>query len=972
MLLQPKNPLPEAFEKQFKDRFEAVTQAAEDCGIALRLSDKLASTVMPVFAFSDFVAKSCARMPGILQDLSDTGDIEKKYSASDYNYRVKSWLSEAAQEADLLAILRKLRTREMMRIAWRDLSGMTDLFGTMADLSAFADACVTHALDILFDLLCVKCGAPESHTGEPQRLVVLAMGKLGGRELNFSSDIDLMFAFPEDGYTMGGPKQISNEEFFIKLTRRLIDLLGKSTVDGIAFRVDTRLRPYGDSGPVVMSFDAIESYYQAQGREWERYALIKARVIAGDKKAGKMLLESLKPFVFRKYLDFGVFESLRKMKNSIAREVARKQMKGNIKLGSGGIREIEFFGQVFQLIRGGVNPRLQLRGILYVLNVLADEKHIPEKVCHELSEAYVFLRNVENRLQMFADLQTHSLPPGFSDDQETMAKNRLALSMGFSLWTTFHTTLDEHMKRVHSCFNDVLAEKDNDFRTGNRTNPMMGVWRCPENVSENQKALANAGVENPGEILSLLDSFRQGPDFCETDTSGRERADRLIPLLLKNIFESVFESDTTASQSEKVLNRVLQFVGSVMRRACYLSLLLENPGALNHLVSLARVSPWIISFLSTYPMLLDELLDTRTLYAPLEKKELERELSARMARKPGYDLEYQMDELRVFKQINTFRIAAADVAGHLPLMKVSDRLTYLAETILEEVLSFSWEHLVEKYGTPSGLLNLKNKGFAVVAYGKLGGLELGYASDIDLVFFYTEPDGDTEGGHHRSISNREFYVRLGQRIVHFLTTLTPTGKLYETDMRLRPSGNSGALVSHMDSFDEYLANSAWTWEHQALIKARAVSGDADVAKHFAGIREKIIRLPRQASELKTAVADMRKKMKEDHGMKDRHQFDLKQDPGGIIDIEFLVQYLILLHAHQCPKLVLWTDVVRQLNSLALYDIIDEKIAHSLKQAYLVYRYSVHRLTLMEETAIIPVDRFSGLRERVVQIWNQFL
>jgi len=894
----------------------------------------------------------------MLADLLATGDLTSSCNWTEMAHKIAEACQQAEDIAELSYILRKIRTREMVRIAFRDLAGWAALPETMNDLSALADACLETALSILYRWMIADYGIPLGKDGQPQRLVVIGFGKLGGRELNFSSDVDLMFAFPEAGETDCGDKRIANQEFFARLCHRLIDVIGKNMHDGFVFRVDARLRPYGDAGPIAASFEALESYYQEQGREWERYALIKARVVAGDADAGRHLLERLNPFVYRRYLDYGTFDSLREMKQKIEREVTRKGMRGNIKLGPGGIREVEFFGQIFQLIRGGVNIAYQSPGILKILQVLAEDHNIPEPVSEELTSAYVFLRNVENRLQMADDRQTHTLPSDPSDQR------CLALSMGFSDWEGFSKTLEGYMEKVHFHFHSLLVKDDAHNDMDAQARAILEAWN---NLSDDETSLSRLGAigfSEPKEVLSVLKRFLEMLKSHDVSLHGRKRIDRLVPSIIK-----------LAKASENpvlVLHRIFELIRSVRSRSCYISLLIENAEALRHLVRLAGTSPWIITFLSRHPLLLDELLDLRTLYAPLQKSDLKKELAQRFARLPVTDLESRLDNLRIFKQINTLRICVADVDGLLPLMKVSDRLTWLAESILDEVLEMAWDLLVHKYGLPSGDISAEHKGFGIIAYGKLGGFELGYGSDIDLVFLHTGEKGDTAGGEMPPLDNAQFYVRLGQRIIHFLTAMTQTGKLYETDMRLRPSGSAGVLVTHIHSFEEYQHNQAWPWEHQALIKARAVSGDAMVSERFSMIREAILSIHREAPGLQAAIIDMRERMRKERKIPGNKGFDLKNDPGGLIDIEFLVQFLILLNAHRHPSLVKWTDAVRQLNSLALAGIMDDRTAYKLKQAYLVFRFYIHRMALQEKPAMLPDHQFRDLRGEVRGVWDWYL
>ena len=951
---------PEKLRADLAENWEKYTAACDKAGISMPEDSEIVHALKLGFAFSPFVARWAARAPGIIDDLLASGDLVRSYHAADYTSKLQPVCQMAESEADLITRLRRSRCREMLRIAIRDLCGWADLFETVTDLTHFAEICLDCALTAVYQWMSEQYGTPRLKDGSRQLPVVLGVGKLGGAELNYSSDVDLLFAYPEMGQIASENRPMTHEEFFSKLFRRLINILTKNTPDGFVFRVDTRLRPYGDSGPITMSFDALETYYQHQGREWERYALIKARPVAGDREAGNRLIDRLRPFVFRRYLDFGTFEDLRDMKRKIVQEVKRKGLFGNIKQGAGGIREIEFFGQVFQLIRGGVNPAFQTRNLLATLKILLDENCIPDGVYNELGDAYRFLRDTEHRLQAFEDRQTHTLP------KEEMPRSRLALAMGFSDWEAFDQTLSAHMDRVHYHFNELLADpSEASGQIAEAGQLVEELWSVLSDSERARQILSEIGFTEPDKMLEILRQFLAVPDASDITCEGRDRIYRLMPQIL----QKAAETESPAA----VLQRVFELIRSIRRRSCYMALLLENPEALTHLIQLAAASSWIVSFLARHPLLLDELLDPRSLYVPLGKSELEQEIRQRIDRVDPWDLEQQMDELRVFKQSHTLRIAAADVAGLLPLMKVSDRLTYLAETILDAVLSLSWAHLENKYGLPGEMAGDSGKGFAVVAYGKLGGYELGYGSDLDLVFLHAAPHGYTTGGRLSPIDNHQFYVRLGQRVIHFLTTMTSTGKLYEADMRLRPSGNAGVLVSHIDAFAEYQRDEAWTWEHQALLKARPISGDPEVGRQFLDIRRRILNRERKIENLRQEVADMRRRMREAHGSQGgKKTFDIKNDPGGIIDIEFLVQYLILVSAHEHPEVVRWTDVVRQLNALAIADVIDDITAHILKQAYLVYRYLVHRLSLQQKPAKIAATRLEEHRQRVRRIWEQYV
>jgi len=953
------NDLPVEPAEEAKNKLDAFIAAAENAKVEIRHYPEIFAVMKKVFAFSDFVAGSCIRNPQMLADLIISGDIKRRYAKGEYNNKLKIFLSEVKENNNISSMLRRFRLREKVRIAWRDLAGWADLLETMADLSNFADACLEEALSILYKSLCSEYGNPTRADGSQEYLVVFGMGKLGARELNFSSDIDLIFAYSEAGKTKGKSKSISNEEFFVLLCRRLVNVIGATTPDGLVFRVDMRLRPFGESGPLVMSFDNMEDYYQRQGREWERYAWIKARVSAGDREAGRRLWDRLKPFVFRRYLDFGVYESLRDMKHKISLEVSHKGMERNVKLGPGGIREIEFFGQIFQLIRGGVVPVLQERSILNVLKILADRRYIPQDVCNDLTEAYEFLRNTEHRLQEFSDQQTHKIP------SDPVGKARLAASMGFDKWEFFALELKRQMGSVHYHFNKLLATEDFETKGEKIDSELKNIWLDLIENDHSNKVLFNAGFDGPDEVLRLLEHLRNDPETRSLSDKGRKRLDKLIPLVLKEVGKS--------EQPYLVLSRIIDLIKVIERRTCYIALLLENPDALVHLVRLSNASPWIVSLLARHPVLLDELLDARTLYIPPEKSDIINEIRKKLKHIPAQDLEYQIEELCIFKQINILRVAAADVTNALPLMRVSDHLTGIAETIINEVLELSWNYLIKKHGKPTCHLDAKTseRGFVVIAYGKLGGIELGYGGDLDLVFLHAGTKGQTKGGI-RPIDNAQFFARLGQRVIHILTAHTSAGSLYETDMRLRPSGSSGPLACHIEAFKEYQVEKAWTWEHQALVKARAVSGDINLARYFEQIRKEVLTLSRSKTRLQQEVRDMRERMRKELLSPEPGFFDLKQDKGGMVDIEFIVQYLVLLKSSEYNELARWTDIVRLLETLIETKIVDDSTARFLKEAYLEYRASAHSLSLQKKPAKVPDSEFIDLRENVKKIWKIFL
>ncbi|MEN8243671.1 MAG: bifunctional [glutamate--ammonia ligase]-adenylyl-L-tyrosine phosphorylase/[glutamate--ammonia-ligase] adenylyltransferase [Thermodesulfobacteriota bacterium] len=955
--------LPPEITSAVQEKLAACQQAMENEGLILDMPLENIPGIERVWAFSEFISKTCIRHPALLTDLSGSGDLETRYNPGEYTRRLEMLDPIDRDPIQVLQKqLRRFRAREMVRIAWRDLAGWAGLDSTLMDLSALADACIEYALKTLYEHQCRTYGAPFSKDGNQQFLVVLGLGKLGGEELNFSSDIDLIFAYDRPGKTEGGTTVITNEDFFVRLCRSLIRALGEKGADGLVFRVDMRLRPDGENGPLVMSFDNMEAYYQRHGREWERYAWIKARVVAGDKAAGKRLTDGLKPFVYRRYLDFGVFESLRDMKQKIALEVTRKSMGDDIKLGPGGIREIEFFGQVFQLIRGGVTPELQNRRIRPVLKLLVREGYIDQNVCFELIDAYHFLRNTEHRLQEFNDQQTHKLPG------ESKNRQRLALSMGYENREAFLLDLNMHRRTVQTHFSNLLETNKPetvDCEEDTAGDELACLWNDVDIGDPSLNALSRLGFTTPDEVVNLLKQFKQSPGTRALSREGRKRIDKLMPLVLKEAAAS--------DQSVVIVKRIITLLEAIVRRTNYLSLLLENPRALTHLIRLADASPWIITFLSLHPVLLDELLDPRALYSPPDRHTLQKELAAKMEQMPADDLEYQMEALCIFRQANTLKVAAADITEVLPLMKVSDHLSDLAETILSHVITLCWNYLTQRHGKPAARIDSTNcaKGFAVIAYGKLGGLELGYGSDLDLVFIHAGTPGQTSGDAS-PIENTQFYSRLGRRVIHILTANTSAGKIYEIDMRLRPSGSAGILVSQFESFAAYQFQDAWTWEHQALLRARAIAGDDGLVRWFENTRKEILTRRRDPLKLKREVKDMRDRMRRELLKQDPDTFDLKQGRGGIVDIEFLIQYLILLHAHQFPDLVTYSDNVRQIRSLEETGILDETTAYLLRRAYLVYRATTHRLNLKEESSTLAGGTYLDVRRRVSSVWDTYM
>ncbi len=911
-----------------------------------------------VWEASDFVATSVARYPETFARLLASGDLDRPYAPSEMGQGLAAVLADlslaAADDGALQHRLRLFRRREMLRLIWRDLGGAAALEETLEDLSELADVCVNQALDWTQAWTRAELGIPRNAEGEAQGLLVIGMGKLGARELNMSSDIDLILAYPEAGQ-VDGPRPLTNEQFFIRLGQRLVRALDAPTVDGFVFRVDTRLRPFGDAGPLAMSFTAMEYYYQDQAREWERYAMVKARVVAGPRDQAEQLAALLRPFVYRRYLDFGAIESIRDMKAMIAKELQRKGMADNVKLGPGGIREIEFIGQTFQLVRGGRDPQLQIRPIRAVLRLLGERGLLPADAVQQLDAAYVFLRRVENRLQAWKDQQTYRLP------EDDPGRRRLARSMGFDDWAGFLATLDSHRRHVQGQFDGLFAAPRAE--QAQQEPAFTALWRGRLEAAQAEELLGQAGFADPSAARLSLESFREQVHRKDLGSRGRERLGQLMPLALPMIAGS--------QAPDLALERVLRVLEAVARRTAYLAMLVERPIILSQLVRLTGMSPWIGQQIVRQPLLLDELIDTRRLYSPLRRAELEAELDALLDPLDPEDLEQQMERLRQFAQGNRLRVAAADLTGAIPLMVVSDYLTDIAEASLERIVALTYRHLVQRHGTPAGV-GAGATGFLVVGYGKLGGIELGYGSDLDLVFLHGSDSVNAMTAGPKALANDQFYARLGQRAIHMMTTQTPSGQLYEVDMRLRPDGNKGLLVRSLASFAHYQAQEAWTWEHQALVRARPLAGDRGLYDRFARIRREVLCRERDPDRVRREVREMRAKMRASLDKSGGGRFDLKQGQGGIADIEFMVQYSILRWAYHYPELADWSDNIRLLESLGRLDLLPGTAATDLTAAYKALRAAYHRSALQDEPTRVAADVLLDSRERVAALWRALM
>lgn len=831
----------------------------------------------------------------------------------------------ARDEESLWQALRLLRRRAMLRVIARDLGGRAPLSEVLQTMTTLAEVTIEHALGHLDRWLVERHGKPlGTASGTRQQLHVVGMGKLGGGELNVSSDVDLVFVYPEEGET-DGAVPVSNHEYFSRLGRRLIAALSEITAGGGVFRVDMRLRPYGDGGPLVASFDMLENYFVTQGRDWERYAWIKARTLTGD--CGAELGELVRPFVYRRHLDFHAFSSLRELHRQIRREVERRDIAGNIKLGRGGIREIEFVAQVFQMIRGGRESALRTQPTLAVLPLLAARNLLPASAVRELEEAYAFLRNLEHRLQYLDDQQTHVLPSAASDCA------LIAEAMGLADTAALTARLEAHRARVAGVFDGIFAP------TPGAEHALAHLWQEGTESGTRVQTLGELGYRHPQDIDRRLRGMRGGTRYREMSASNQSQLDRLIPLTV--------EAAAAERNPDAALERMLDLFETVSRRSAYLALLEEYPQALTRLASMMSASPWVAQYLTQHPILLDELLDTRALYAAPDWPTAIEQLHAQLADAED-DIEAQMDVLRHFKHAHTMRLIAQDLAELLPIETLADHLSDLACVLLEEVLRITWPTVRHAHRP--------DPRFAIIGYGKLGGKELGYASDLDIVFLYEDTAPEAP----------EIYARYAQRVNVWLTTATPAGVLYETDLRLRPDGAGGLLVSPLESFREYQAKHAWVWEHQALSRARFVAGDRAIGSAFEALRVDILRQRRDLDQLRREVLVMRQKLLDGHPNR-TPLFDLKHDRGGLIDVEFVVQYLVLGYAHLHPELTGNIGNLALLKLAARLGLLKEQRAQAAHDAYRRFRQMQHSLRLQGERYARVEPEAVAKERRVVQL-----
>ena len=845
--------------------------------------------------------------------------------------------------------MRRLRNLLVCAIIRRDLEGRADLDEVVTSMTRFADFAIqTHARALAEELVAAHGVPTGEESGRPQELIVLSMGKGGGGELNVSSDIDLIFVYPEDGETAAGPgqRQLSNHEFFVRLGRRLNAALSEIIEDGFTFRVDMALRPNGNSGPLAASLAMVEEYLIVQGREWERYAWVKARAVTGAPEDVAALEAIVRPFVFRRYLDFGVIDAIRNMHAQIRAEVKRQERlhperSHNVKLGRGGIREIEFLAQVFQLIRGGRDPALRERSTRKTLRLLAERELLPSDTVERLLAAYTFLRNLEHRLQYLEDAQTHTLPASNED--------RLAVAqmMGLPDEATLLARLDEQRVFVAAQFDAIFADKVAD--KGEHVDAASSM-SDPENSGAIAQQLAGLGFDKPQEAATRLVATWQAPRLQTLPEASRNKLAALINTALAQIATVVREA--ALGSHAATLGRLLDFFEAIARRSAYLSLLTEYPHTLERVIRMINASGWAATFLTQHPILLDELLDDRGNAATEDLPALAATLAGHLDAAAG-DTERQLDILREAHHAQLFRLLALDLAGDLSVERLADHLSALADLIVLEVVQRAWLTIPKRHReTPR---------FAVIAYGKLGGKELGYVSDLDVIFLFDDEDQEAPGN----------YAKLAQRFITWMTTHTPAGILFDIDTALRPDGASGMLVSSVGAFERYQRSSAWIWEHQALTRARFCAGDAAIGARFEAIREEVLRQDRSGREpeLREEVVKMRKRMHDAHpSLSER--FDLKHNDGGMIDIEFIVQYLVLRHAYQHPQLTANKGNIALLRMCGELDLIDPVLAQGAADAYRLMRKLQHQVRLQgQDNARVDPALVASHADTVIRLWH---
>jgi len=899
----------------------------------IEITDELIDGLIQLVVASDYVIGQFKNFPNIFIDLVKSGDFDTCYLAKHYDEKLADLLEDIHSEKDLLKALRLFRKREWLRLVWRDVLKKAPLDETLADMSNLADACIRQTVVLLQDWLEKRFGTPVGPAGKDQKLHVIAMGKLGGRELNLSSDIDLVFYYLESGFVKNGPKKLSNQDFFIKLSHQIINTLSKVTGYGFVFRVDMRLRPYGNSGPLVTSINTLKEYVNEHADEWERYAYVKARLVNEDKESSAALKNILHEFVYDQRSNIKILSGLKRIKSRLMLDDESKESLLNIKIGYGGIRHVEFIVQLFQLINGCSNEILRVTNVLQAIQLLIEQQYLQPKIGKKLEKAYRFLRRAENRLQAMADQQIHTLPT------KLLLRSRLSKSLGYRSWSMMRHRLEHHRGFVEESFEQLVNI------------PFRQFLRYPKSITQ----LFNYQYQSDINRAITYWIVKLKKDFPEVDAG-------IYSLLSKKVREDLRRRPCALDFFERIKFLFLEIFSKQKHE------LLRDPVFIRKAVLLCVRSTWVVREIVYDINILIELLEAKKISLPEDRLSMKRRLDSYLIQFDRNDQEAFLKALRLFKHEYIMRVAVADVLGQLSVMRVSDLLTDIAITVLRELLSVSWGIMVKQYGYPKKLNGETSKNeFAIIGYGKLGGIELSYQSDLDLVFIHDIDDNAKTTGEN-SISGLQFYIRMAQQMIKFLNVQTSTGRLYEVDTRLKPQGDSGILVTSFKAYENYQKTDAWTWEHQALVRARVVAGNKTLGENFAYLREDVLKKEIDLDKLRLDIVEMREKIRAEH-KSEAERFDLQHDKGGITDIEFISQYIVLAWSRLQPMLLVFPDNIRILETAESGSLLPRKMVDTLCHAYRLFRKERHRLMLLDEEGSVPRKRFSKTRNDVKKIWH---
>ena len=898
---------------------------------------------------SNYATAQLARYPELIPLLNGLQSFDLEA------YVLTSALDVLKSDAEVKRQLRLFRHRKLTQIIFLDICRGVPVSETLQNLTRLADLLIDQALARAESLLASKHGQPLDEQGEAMRLNVIGMGKLGGGELNFSSDIDLILTYSGDGQLKGFGQQTHNQ-FFTQVAKLFKTLLHETTADGFVYRVDLRLRPWGDAGPLVLSHASFEHYYQLHGREWEQYAMVKARVITGSDADRGYLQSIIKPFVYRRYHDYRVFDGLAQMKSKIDQQARRKDRPLNLKTGTGGIREIEFFVQAFQILKGGRNHQLQTSSLYRAMQLLSTQRVTDQSTLDRMRAAYDFLRWLENRIQMLNDQQTHEIP------QKSNHLERIALLSSHDNWAQLAAQLEQHMARVGEVFARLFTS---DNGTSGQATAQVGLDQL--DADDHLEKVEALGFADPPTIQQTLQAFYGSKAMLYMSGRAKQRFRCFFPEVLKLL--------TSYPQQTQILQKILALMSSIAGRSIYLELLYQNIPLLTRLVDLFARSNWIADEVTRHPMLIEALLYPPPAGKAFDYQELQNELGIQLGNVAG-DEEMELDVLRQFKREQTIAVAGAELAGSLDTHEVSQYLSRLAEVLIDAVYQLARNRLDLVHGEPTSLVDGVETlpGMAVIAYGKLGGQELHYQSDLDIIFLHnsTGQHQQTRGAEgKRVIDNASYFSRLAQKIISLITLLTPAGKLYEIDTRLRPDGASGLLVSSLGGFHQYQMEKAWVWEHQALVRARFIAGAAGIAEDFARARREVLTLERNAPQLAREIVEMRDKMYQAKNPPEGEMVDVKHSRGCLVDIEFMVQYLVLLHANKFASLCQTTDNIGLINELSRLGLVGEGFGR-LATIYQAYHCWLHQQVLQNQSAAIPSQSIEAEIDTVKACWRQLL